>query len=75
MSFLNLSCQLINKKQGYLEDTMPNIDFNQKIICKRLYPHDKDRMMKDEDSIILFFKSDRGRIINPASIRRLQQKT
>ncbi len=56
-------------------DTMPNIDFNQKIICKRLYPHDKDRVMKDEDSIIRFFESDRGRIINSAAIRRLQQKT
>ena len=30
---------------------------------------------KDEDAVNRLFESDRGRIINSAAIRRLQQKT
>lgn len=53
---------------------MSGIDFSQKLNYQRKYrqyhidPH-------DEEQVIRQFESDRGRIMNSAAIRRLQQKT
>jgi len=52
---------------------MTGIDFRKKINWQRCYrPY---QGMKDEHEILRIFESDRGRIINSAAIRRLQQKT
>ncbi|NUF48578.1 dGTPase [Gilliamella sp. ESL0250] len=50
------------------------INFNQKINYQR-YASKKSEALSDEYSIVRCFESDRGRIINSAAIRRLQQKT
>lgn len=52
---------------------MSGIDFKQKISFLR--PFGKPIEAKDEYDIVRQFESDRGRIINSAAIRRLQQKT
>ncbi len=49
------------------------IDFSKKINYQRYAS--KQREAFDEYSILRFFESDRGRILNSAAIRRLQQKT
>ncbi|KAA8995504.1 dGTPase [Affinibrenneria salicis] len=53
---------------------MADIDFKQKISFQRPF---NNRMNEPEDeyAIVRQFESDRGRIINSAAIRRLQQKT
>lgn len=52
---------------------MSAIDFRTKINWQRCYrPYQGP---KDEHEILRIFESDRGRIINSAAIRRLQQKT
>ncbi|WP_446469762.1 dGTPase [Xenorhabdus stockiae] len=53
---------------------MPKIDFKQKLNFQRKY---RNASIPDanEDQINRQFESDRGRIINSAAIRRLQQKT
>jgi dGTPase len=50
------------------------INFNQKINYQR-YASKQREPLSDEYSIVRCFESDRGRIINSAAIRRLQQKT
>ncbi len=52
---------------------MSAIDFSQKISYQR--PYSATISAKDDYAIIRQFESDRGRIINSAAIRRLQQKT
>lgn len=52
---------------------MSGIDFKQKISFQR--PFGKPAIAEDEYDIVRQFESDRGRIINSAAIRRLQQKT
>jgi len=52
---------------------MSKIDFKQKINYQR--PFSQPKVAKDEYGIVRQFESDRGRIINSAAIRRLQQKT
>ncbi|WP_315709751.1 dGTPase [Brenneria uluponensis] len=52
---------------------MSDIDFSQKINFQR--PFSKPVVAEDDYAIIRQFESDRGRIINSAAIRRLQQKT
>ncbi|MFP1826581.1 dGTPase [Lonsdalea quercina] len=52
---------------------MSDIDFAKKISYQRALSKPKDK--KDEYGVIREFESDRGRIINSAAIRRLQQKT
>ncbi|TDB59041.1 dGTPase [Photorhabdus khanii] len=53
---------------------MSGIDFNQKLNYQRKYSH-YDVDPNDEEQVIRQFESDRGRIMNSAAIRRLQQKT
>lgn len=52
---------------------MSGIDFVKKLSFKR--PFTKLKEKKDEYALVREFESDRGRIINSAAIRRLQQKT
>ncbi|NHB90601.1 dGTPase [Photorhabdus cinerea] len=53
---------------------MSEIDFSQKLNYQRKYSqYDVDP--NDEEQVIRQFESDRGRIMNSAAIRRLQQKT
>lgn len=52
---------------------MSGIDFSKKIMIHR--PFSSLIIPKEEYDIIRQFESDRGRIINSAAIRRLQQKT
>ncbi|ACS86583.1 dGTPase [Musicola paradisiaca] len=52
---------------------MSDIDFARKISFQR--PFSQPISAENEDDIIRQFESDRGRIINSAAIRRLQQKT
>ncbi|WP_034912436.1 dGTPase [Erwinia sp. 9145] len=52
---------------------MNHIDFRKKINYQRRYRPQQG--VKDEHEILRIFESDRGRIINSAAIRRLQQKT
>ncbi|PKH22791.1 dGTPase [Enterobacterales bacterium CwR94] len=52
---------------------MSSIDFSSKINYRRCYRSPEG--MLDEHEILRIFESDRGRIINSAAIRRLQQKT
>lgn len=52
---------------------MSGIDFRQKISFQR--PFGKSSSTEDEYAITRVFESDRGRIVNSAAIRRLQQKT
>ncbi len=52
---------------------MSGIDFKQKISFQR--PFSKPSSAEDEYEITRVFESDRGRIVNSAAIRRLQQKT
>lgn len=49
------------------------IDFSKKINYQRYAS--KPREAFDDYSVLRFFESDRGRILNSAAIRRLQQKT
>jgi dGTPase len=58
---------------GQREAGMTEIDFRKKINYQRRYRPMQG--MKDEHEILRIFESDRGRIINSAAIRRLQQKT
>lgn len=51
---------------------MVKIDFSKKLSYRRLYNH---KQHESHSSILREFESDRGRIINSAAIRRLQQKT
>ncbi|WP_350305211.1 dGTPase [Photorhabdus viridis] len=53
---------------------MSGIDFSQKLNYQRQYSH-YDVDPNDEEQVIRQFESDRGRIMNSAAIRRLQQKT
>ncbi|MDX7991613.1 dGTPase [Xenorhabdus littoralis] len=53
---------------------MSNIDFKQKLNYQRKFSKSSIHP-DDEDYITRQFESDRGRIINSAAIRRLQQKT
>ncbi|MDR0219599.1 MAG: dGTPase [Enterobacteriaceae bacterium] len=53
---------------------MPKIDFKQKLNFQRKYRYSTTQDA-DDDFINRQFESDRGRIINSAAIRRLQQKT
>ncbi|CAK9884004.1 MAG: Deoxyguanosinetriphosphate triphosphohydrolase [Candidatus Erwinia impunctatus] len=52
---------------------MSGIDFRMKINYQRCYRPQQE--LKDEYEILRVFESDRGRIINSAAVRRLQQKT
>ncbi len=52
---------------------MSAIDFSQKLSFQR--PSGQPVLAEDEYAVIRQFESDRGRIINSAAIRRLQQKT
>lgn len=52
---------------------MTDIDFRKKINYQRRFRPQTGH--KDEHEILRIFESDRGRIINSAAIRRLQQKT
>ncbi|CNF09266.1 dGTPase [Yersinia nurmii] len=52
---------------------MSGIDFKQKISFQR--PFSQTITAEDEYDIVRQFESDRGRIVNSAAIRRLQQKT
>ncbi|MFP1909981.1 dGTPase [Lonsdalea quercina] len=52
---------------------MSDIDFAKKISYQRALSKPKEK--SDEYGVIREFESDRGRIINSAAIRRLQQKT
>ncbi|MEN4141181.1 dGTPase [Serratia marcescens] len=52
---------------------MSGIDFKQKISFQR--PFSKPIEAEEEYDIVRQFESDRGRIVNSAAIRRLQQKT
>ncbi|MDX5628523.1 MULTISPECIES: dGTPase [unclassified Brenneria] len=52
---------------------MSDIDFAKKMSFQR--PLSRPIAAKDEYAIVRQFESDRGRIINSAAIRRLQQKT
>lgn len=52
---------------------MNDIDFRKKINYQRRF--NPQQGQKDEHEILRIFESDRGRIINSAAIRRLQQKT
>ena len=52
---------------------MPTIDFSKKFSFQR--PAGQPIVAEDEYAVIRQFESDRGRIINSAAIRRLQQKT
>ncbi|MGM3175935.1 dGTPase [Dickeya lacustris] len=52
---------------------MPDIDFAKKISFQRPFSKPKDKT--EASAIEREFESDRGRIINSAAIRRLQQKT
>lgn len=52
---------------------MPGIDFKTKFNFQR--PFSPPLVAADEYDIIRQFESDRGRIVNSAAIRRLQQKT
>lgn len=52
---------------------MSGIDFKQKINYQR--PFSKPQTAEDGYDVVRKFESDRGRIINSAAIRRLQQKT
>lgn len=52
---------------------MSAIDFSKKLNFQR--PFSQPIIAADEYSVIRQFESDRGRIINSAAIRRLQQKT
>ncbi len=53
---------------------MSKIDFRQKLNFLRKYS-DYNVDAKNEEQVNRQFESDRGRIINSAAIRRLQQKT
>lgn len=53
---------------------MSKIDFRQKLNFLRKYS-DYNVDTKNEEQVNRQFESDRGRIINSAAIRRLQQKT
>ncbi|CDG95897.1 deoxyguanosine triphosphate triphosphohydrolase (fragment) [Xenorhabdus bovienii str. puntauvense] len=53
---------------------MTKIDFKQKLNYQRKYSNSSIHP-DDEDQVNRQFESDRGRIINSAAIRRLQQKT
>ncbi|OKP03101.1 dGTPase [Xenorhabdus eapokensis] len=53
---------------------MSNIDFKQKLNYQRKFSKSSIHP-DDEEQVIRQFESDRGRIINSAAIRRLQQKT
>ncbi|XKM14028.1 dGTPase [Orbaceae bacterium ac157xtp] len=50
------------------------LDFSKKINYQRFCGNTKP-LLKDEYAIVRCFESDRGRILNSAAIRRLQQKT
>lgn len=50
------------------------VDFHKKISYQRQTKPTKD-LPNDSYSLIRYFESDRGRILNSAAIRRLQQKT
>ncbi|WP_075182141.1 dGTPase [Pantoea sp. 1.19] len=52
---------------------MSHIDFSRKINYRRCYR--SPEAVRDPHEILRIFESDRGRIINSAAIRRLQQKT
>ncbi|MCV9880250.1 dGTPase [Brenneria izbisi] len=52
---------------------MSDIDFTKKISFQR--PFSAEITTEDEYAVVRQFESDRGRIINSAAIRRLQQKT
>lgn len=54
---------------------MSDIDFSKKMSYQRPFPAGERKMVKGEYAIASQFESDRGRIINSAAIRRLQQKT
>ncbi|EEB45558.1 putative dGTPase [Providencia alcalifaciens DSM 30120] len=53
------------------------INFVRKLSFQRNYISAKSQRIsaQDEDAVNRLFESDRGRIINSAAIRRLQQKT
>jgi dGTPase len=53
-------------------EEMAEIDFRKKINWHRRYRSPQG--VKTEREILRIFESDRGRIINSAAIRRLQQK-
>ncbi|MBS9437814.1 dGTPase [Photorhabdus noenieputensis] len=53
---------------------MSGIDFSQKLNYQRKY-RQYNIDSNDEEQVIRQFESDRGRIMNSAAIRRLQQKT
>jgi dGTPase len=55
------------------EKQMSGIDFKQKISFQR--PFSNPIEAEEEYDIVRQFESDRGRIVNSAAIRRLQQKT
>lgn len=54
-------------------NTMAGINFSEKMSIQR--PFGALRQADDEYDIVRSFESDRGRILNSAAIRRLQQKT
>lgn len=65
--------ELLSRGQGATaEKQMSGIDFKQKISFQR--PFSKPIEAEEEYDIVRQFESDRGRIVNSAAIRRLQQK-
>ncbi len=53
---------------------MSEIDFSKRMSVKRQFGGNNSQF-KNEYDIIRYFESDRGRILNSAPVRRLQQKT
>lgn len=58
-----------------MSDMHSEIDFRRKITALRPFGKPEDTRVDNPEKLQLALESDRGRIINSAAIRRLQQKT
>ncbi len=58
-----------------MSDMHSEIDFRRKITAQRPFGKPEDTRVDNPEKLQLALESDRGRIINSAAIRRLQQKT
>ena len=58
-----------------MSDKHSEIDFRRKITAQRPFGKPEDTRVDNPEKLQLALESDRGRIINSAAIRRLQQKT
>lgn len=73
MNFLDItefSVNVQSHSKNKYQDLMSQLDFNRKISTQRKYSRNNDKSY-----IQTAVESDRGRVINSAAIRRLQQKT